>query len=889
MAYPQRGVPPHRQYNDRPPPPQNYGYQSRGRGGYGPGPRNPNYDNRRQYHDERGGYGGGGGQRGRGFHDPYLPPNRGRGGPPPDRHGYGERRPMNGPPPGPPPGQLPPNFDKSFPRPPPLQNRPRHPNDAPPLSPTHAGGTPFDNPFPAFPRRRMSSDEFDKRMGALDLNDSTMRPPEQRPHTSNSNRPPRQRPDEMPPWGGAPGGKNMPHQTDVEPPMGPKRSATMPLSQNSAGPQYPGQQPWQEPPMPAPVTAGDQNPNIVPYSEGDSVDNGKDLPDDFLDAYLGANGPRESDMPNFSAMSDAPDDNIVPVDKPGVNGLSTSNTGNGYTAYRPGAPASSDASHAPANQFENAGFQFDLPPSPGAAYDQQRRVDEYGPPSAGAYSHRQPTGGMAAGPAYHGDSGGGIGGYGSRPPPKRYSPPGQGAHMQYPGDQTAYQNQPGGVSLADNPSQNPDMLPRHPAPFRLGLEQGVKPPPIRQYDNPPPMPPQGQSGQGRAPPPPQSRDRPTSEPLTFEELNRIQQTAKNNPSDHKAQLFLAKKLVEASVVLVDDNGRADLRTKNKNRERYIFDAHKIAKKLVSAGYPPAMFYLADCYGEGQLGLEVDQREAFSLYQSAAKAGHPESAYRLAVCCEMGYEGGGGTKRDPMKAVQWYRRAAALGDTPAMYKMGMILLKGLLGQQKNPREGVSWLKRAAERADESNPHALHELALLYENPNGIDAIIQDEAYSLELLEQAAELGYKFSQYRLGIAYEHGLLGCPVDPRTSIMWYSQAAAQGEHQAELSLSGWYLTGAEGILQQSDTEAYLWARKAALAGLAKAEYAMGYFTEVGIGVTANLEDAKRWYWKASSQNFMKARERLEDLKRGGAKMQKTRVSRSAVNNQNQGDCIVM
>lgn len=38
-----------------------------------------------------------------------------------------------------------------------------------------------------------------------------------------------------------------------------------------------------------------------------------------------------------------------------------------------------------------------------------------------------------------------------------------------------------------------------------------------------------------------------------------------------------------------------------------------------------------------------------------------------------------------------------------------------------------------------------------------------------------------------------------------------------------------------------------------------------------------------------MKARERLEDLRRGGAKMQKTRVSRSAVNRQNEGDCVVM
>ncbi|KKZ62381.1 hypothetical protein EMCG_03208 [[Emmonsia] crescens] len=856
MAYPQRGGPPPRQYNDRqPPPPQNYGYQNRGRGGYGPGPRNPNYDDRGQYYDDRGGYGGGG--RGRGQYDQYAPPNRGRGGPPSDRYGYGDRRPMNGPPPGPPPpGPLPPNFDKSFPRPPPPQQRPRH------------------------PRRRGNSNEFDRRMGALDINDPSMRPHEQRPHTSNSNRPPRQRQQEMPSWGGAPGGRNMAPLPDMEPPMGPKRSATMPLNQSSTGPQYPGQQTWQEPPMPRPGTAGGSNPNIAPFPEsrGDAIDNGSDLPDDFLDAYFSPEDPGESNMPNFNAMSDVRDDNIMPVDK---------SRGNGYTAYRPGAPSSSNSVDPSANQFENAGFHFDLPPSPGATYDQGQLINDYGPPSAGAYPQRQPSRGMGPGPAYHGGGGGGRGGYGlPRPPPNRYSPPGQGLPMPYLEGQTGYQNQPGGAPIIDNLSQNPDALPQHPVPFRPGLDKGAKPPPVRQYDNPPPMQAQGQLGHGPQPPQPHDSQAPVS--ITHEELNHIQQAAKNNPSDHKAQLFLAKKLVEASVVLVDDNGRADFKTKNKNRERYIFDSHKIIKKLVSSGYPPAMFYLADCYGEGRLGLEVDPREAFSLYQSAAKGGHPESAYRLAVCCEMGYEGGGGTKRDPMKAVQWYRRAAALGDTPAMYKMGMILLKGLLGQQKNPREAVSWLKRAAERADESNPHALHELALLYENPNGNDAIIQDEGYSRELLEQAAELGYKFSQYRLGAAYEHGLLGCPVDPRQSIMWYTRAAAQGEHQGELSVSGWYLTGAEGILQQSDTEAYLWARKAAMAGLAKAEYAMGYFTEVGIGVPANLEDAKRWYWKASSQNFMKARERLEELKRGGAKMQKTRVSRSAVN-QNQGDCIVM
>ena len=341
-----------------------------------------------------------------------------------------------------------------------------------------------------------------------------------------------------------------------------------------------------------------------------------------------------------------------------------------------------------------------------------------------------------------------------------------------------------------------------------------------------------------------------SPPVTCQELSMLQEQVRTNPNDHATALKLAKKLEEAVSVLANEGGRVDAKTTTKNREKYSFDAHRILKKLVSAGYPEAMFYLADCYGQGKLGLEIDPKEAFSLYQSAAKANHAQSAYRVAVCCEMGAEEGGGTRRDPQKAIQWYRRAATLGDPPAMYKMGMILLKGLLGQPKHTREALSWLNRAAERADEENPHALHELGLLYESATPNDAIIRDENYSRQLFTQAAELGYKYSQFRLGSAYEYGMLGCPVDARQSIAWYSRAAAQGEHQSELALSGWYLTGAEGLVQQSDAEAYLWARKAASTGFAKAEFAMGYFTEVGIGTPANMDEAKKWYWRAACES---------------------------------------
>ncbi|KAK2747155.1 hypothetical protein FQN57_002412 [Myotisia sp. PD_48] len=924
--------PPIRQYGDNRPqpprgPPQGRNQDPRGGPDYGYGGYPDGYNNGRDF-NQQDPYGGRGN---RPMNFPLPPPTRPPRGPPPPHPGYNNGSP-NGqqyPQPGgrqPPPRQPPPPL-RQYPN-----QQPPHANS--PSSPLGNNGNnrAWDNPFPTFPpkNRRNSIDmSFEKQMGALDISDSSNRaqPPIARPHTSNSTRP---RPldyhseplPSLPPAIQSMRRNGVPPNIDTRQPtlhssessprlVPPIRSPAIPLSPSATGnkPSYPGKPIWQEPPISPglrvgphsgpssrPSTAAGQRPEPVRQSSGqqapsqptvdESNDDNELSTEDLLKHYYD-----EPDMPNFNAMPDSPaatphEESLIPLDTSSNNNNRNTSSNNSnsshnndaskqskptYTAYQAYQPpggitqVQNDRQNYGANQAN-----YDTPTSP--RYNENPYSQGPGDPY-----HRvmTPSAGLA---------GGGRGGYPPHPPQNHpqnpYGSP-QGYDNRQPYDEMQYGGQ--GQMEEQYPAyQNPDALPQHPPPFRPGIEQGQKPPPIRQYTNQQQLP--------ASTVPPQIDDGTGMEAgvITFEELQHIQQVVRNNPSDQEAQLVLVKKLVEASIHLIDENGRADTRTRNKNRERYVMEAYKTVKKLVGASYPPAMFYLADCYGQGLLGLEPNPKEAFNLYQSAAKMGHPESAYRLAVCCEMGPENGGGTRRDPIKAVQWYRRAAALGDPPAMYKMGMILLKGLLGQPKNPREALSWLKRAAERADADNPHALHELALLYENPQGNDAIIRDENYALELLHQAAELGYKFSQYRLAAACEYGLLGCPIDPRQSIVWYTRAAAQGEHQSELSLSGWYLTGAEGILQQSDTEAYLWARKAALAGLAKAEYAMGYFTEVGIGVPANMEDAKRWYWKASSQNHAKARERLEDLRRGGAKMQKTRVSRSAVN-KHEGDCIVM
>lgn len=440
-------------------------------------------------------------------------------------------------------------------------------------------------------------------------------------------------------------------------------------------------------------------------------------------------------------------------------------------------------------------------------------------------------------------------------------------------------------------------------------ERKQPPPPVRQYNNEPATNPAAlaAAGDDESDTTPLTVEKPpVVTPVTVSELESLRHSAKLASADAMLQVKYAKRLAEAAVVLsgkysdatTPANGSSvvDAKTERKNRDTWNAQALKILKKVSSqhvsntnrAAITEALFFLASNYGSGgKLGLEPDYPKAYDLYVRAARLDHAESCYRAAVCSEIG----AGTHRDNLRSYQWYKRAAQLDDVSAMYKLGMISLNGLMGRPRDFMDGFTWLKRAADRADHANPHAVHELGLLYErgqtpgsnngndsgangsssNKNGSNdgapialsaVIVKDEAHAFDLFVRAARLGYPPAQYRLGAAYEYGTLGRAVDPKRSIAWYSHAAERGEPESELALSGWYLTGSNGVLHQSDTEAYLWARRAAEKGLAKAEYALGYFVEVGIGVKRDPEEAKRWYFKAAAQKHPKALARLQELR---------------------------
>lgn len=328
------------------------------------------------------------------------------------------------------------------------------------------------------------------------------------------------------------------------------------------------------------------------------------------------------------------------------------------------------------------------------------------------------------------------------------------------------------------------------------------------------------------------------------------------------------------------------------KEELVKEATTLLKRLADRGYPDAQYFLADCYanGIGTVRGRQDFDRAFPLFVLAAKHGHPDACYRAGTCCEHGW----GCRRESAKAVQFYKKAAVALHPGAMYRLGTAELNGSLSLTKQPKEGVKWLKRSAEHATEEFPHALHELALLHER--GIENVVfVDFDYAAELLAQAAELGYAPSAFKLGECYEYGKMGCPADASLSIHYYNIAATQGHRDACFALTAWYLVGSPGVLPQSDTEAYLWAKKAAEAGLAKAQYAVGYFTETGIGTEANMPSAMAFYRSAAENGDKRAQKRLQTNDRRGMTALDRRAEMDAMKEDHgfkgvKGDsCVVM
>ncbi|KAF9946646.1 hypothetical protein BGZ70_003113, partial [Mortierella alpina] len=241
-------------------------------------------------------------------------------------------------------------------------------------------------------------------------------------------------------------------------------------------------------------------------------------------------------------------------------------------------------------------------------------------------------------------------------------------------------------------------------------------------------------------------------------------------------------------------------------------------RLAKEGQPEAQFIRGTWYEDGLYWTKKNPDKALRFYQSASKGDYAPAHYKVAFFCEK--------RKDNNKAVVLYKKAATHNDVPSNHRLAIIYLYGELGQTKNMKTGLQYLKRAAANATESCPMSPYVLGLIlareYKQLTIPDDIaFPDDGEALEWFRKSAELGYGPANYKLGYCYEYGTLNSPIDPFLSTQHYERAVLAGDSngEAEMALSGWYLSGAENCFEADDALAFKYAAKAAEKQLPKAQ----------------------------------------------------------------------
>ncbi|CAJ0842470.1 7359_t:CDS:2 [Entrophospora sp. SA101] len=277
--------------------------------------------------------------------------------------------------------------------------------------------------------------------------------------------------------------------------------------------------------------------------------------------------------------------------------------------------------------------------------------------------------------------------------------------------------------------------------------------------------------------------------------------------------------------------------------------------LVKNNYHEALYTKGTWHEYGKFGKKVNLDKAFKLYLSSSKLDFPKASYKVAQHHEK--------NRDVKRAIQFYKKGAANGDVPSLYRLAQIYIFGDLKQTINYIQALIYLKQAVTKVNEECPEVAYVYGLIlakqYERANIPDDIVSpDDSTAKTFIQKAANLGYGPALYKMGHCYEYKQLTCPFDPLLSISYYKRAAEMGETKADLALSRWYLCGAEGYFDPDESLAYEHAEKAASKGIAEAEFVMGYFYDMGIHVTPNPQVANEWYTKAAEKGNEDAKKRL-------------------------------
>jgi serine/threonine-protein kinase len=186
-----------------------------------------------------------------------------------------------------------------------------------------------------------------------------------------------------------------------------------------------------------------------------------------------------------------------------------------------------------------------------------------------------------------------------------------------------------------------------------------------------------------------------------------------------------------------------------------------------AGETVAMRHLAGMYDRGD-GVPADPVKAFNWYRRAA----PNDAESKFQVSRM-YEIGRGTSRDARANVSTLREAAAMGHQQAVLTLASRLENGA-GMGRDYNESALWYTRAATSGSSL---AMMKLADWARRGRGMT---RDDALSVRYYRQAAEAGHPDGAWEAARAYLEGGRGVAADEAAGMTLLRQAARLGNTNA-------------------------------------------------------------------------------------------------------------
>lgn len=173
---------------------------------------------------------------------------------------------------------------------------------------------------------------------------------------------------------------------------------------------------------------------------------------------------------------------------------------------------------------------------------------------------------------------------------------------------------------------------------------------------------------------------------------------------------------------------------------------KLAAKKASNEYPYPLYDLGRCY-EGGVGSDViptDDHYAFKLYSRGAALDCPNCQFRIGRCFENGELG---QEKDNIRAIEWYMKAADLGQSDAQLVLSTMFLSGIKDVlKKNDEMAFRFGLRAATR---EHTIAAYLVSEYYEQGIGVKKNLQLAFWWSKIAEEFQKI-YREAGERIKVA-------------------------------------------------------------------------------------------------------------------------------------------